>query len=109
MAVVLDRDFRRCYNCGVDYKFLGIYQMVNEDKIKNIRLIYYKGSHKVKQTTVKKLGRKITNLLASLNWKKWSRIELTVRYVRGENSMALHGKEDALWANQAFIKEYGYR
>jgi hypothetical protein len=77
------------------------------DKIKNIRLVYYKGSNKVKQTTVKKLGRKITNLLASLNWEKYSRIELLVRYAVGDNSMTLKNKEDAMWANQSFIKEYG--
>lgn len=81
--------------------------IVNGDKIKNIRLIYYNKSGKVKQTTIKKLGRKITNLLASLNWKKWTRIELTVRYAIGENSMTLTNKSEAMWANQAFIKEYG--
>ena len=76
------------------------------DKIKNIRLVYYIGSRKVKQTTVKKLGRKITNLLASLNWGKWSRVELTVRYGVGENSMTLTNKDEAMWALTAFIKEY---
>jgi len=78
----------------------------NDNNIKNIQLIFYQGSKKVRQTTVKKLGRKITNLLASLNWKKWSRIELTVRYGVGENAMALHNKSEADWANQVFIKEY---
>ena len=76
------------------------------DEIKNIKLVYYIGSKKVKQTTVKKLGRKITNLLASLNWKKWSRVELTVRYGVGENAMTLTNKDKAIWANEAFIKEY---
>lgn len=81
--------------------------MKNNDKIKNIKLVYYIGSKKIKQTTVKKLGRKITNLLASLNWKKYSRIEITVRYGVGDNSMTLKNKSDAMWANLAFIKEYG--
>ncbi len=80
---------------------------VLKDKIKNIQLVFYIGSKKIRQTTVKKLGRKITNLLASLNWKKWTRIELTVRYGVGENAMSLHNEDEAKWANQVFIKEYG--
>ena len=82
-----------------------IYSKNPDDKIKNIKLVYYIGSKKDKQTTVKKLGRKITNLLASLNFKKYSRIEITVRYGVGENSMTLTNKDEAMEALQAFIKE----
>lgn len=81
-------------------------EKINPDKVKNIKLIYYVGSKKVKQTTVKKLGRKIYNLLASLNWKKWTKVELTVRYTVGENSMTLTNKNEAMWSLQNFIKEY---
>jgi hypothetical protein len=33
-------------------------------------------------------------------------VEITVRYIKGENAMTLKNREDAMWAYQAFIKEY---
>jgi hypothetical protein len=78
----------------------------NPDKIKNIRLVYYKGGKQVKQSTLTLINRRITNILASLNWGKWSRVELTVRYGVGENAMTLTNKDEAMWANTCFIKEY---
>jgi len=78
----------------------------NNDKIKNIRLVYYQGSKKVKQTTRTAINRKISFLSASLNWHKWSRIEISVRYTVGDNSMSLYNKSDAMWALKTFIKEY---
>lgn len=82
-------------------------KLLNKDKIKNIRLTYYVDSKKVKQSTLTLINRRITNLLTSLNWDKWSRIELVVRYMVGNNSMTLRNKSEAMWANKVFVKEYG--
>jgi hypothetical protein len=79
---------------------------LREDAIKNIQFIYYKDGKQAKQTTRKKLGRRITNLLASLNFDKYSPIKINVRYIKGENSMTMKSDEDARWALQCFIKEY---
>jgi hypothetical protein len=81
--------------------------MINTaDKIRNIKLVYYKGSKRFKTSTIRTINRKISFLLASLNWGKWSRIEITVRYAIGTNSMTLKNKSDAMWCLTAFVKEY---
>ena len=81
-------------------------KLLAEDQIKNIQLVFYKDGKQVKQTTKKKLGRKITNVLASLNFNKYSPIKITVRYAKGDNSMTMLSNEDARWALQCFVKEY---
>lgn len=81
----------------------------NSDKIKNISLYWYKNGKQTKQRTYSKLKRKFTRLLASLNFKNlkiYDKIEIVVRYKKGDNSMTLKNKEDVEWCYQSFIQEY---
>jgi len=80
--------------------------MKKEDTIKNVRLIYFRDHKRSKQITVKKVGRRIANLLASIDWDKFSSVEIMVRYGVGENAMTLLSDSDARWALQCFIREY---
>ena len=77
------------------------------DKVKNISLYYFKRGKQVKQHTLRRFGRKIYRLVRLLNFKKWSKVEIVVRYQVGYNSMTLMNKSDAEWCINAFIKEYG--
>lgn len=78
----------------------------NNDKIKSVRLVYYKDSKLVKKYAFRRIQWKINHLLRTLQFKIYTKIKIVVKYTKGENVMILKNNEEALWALQCFIKEY---